>query len=330
MQIDKILEDVVDNKVSLEQTLSRVLLLAKKTKNAKLEKWAENEANGYSNIDDIPDYRKTISKDLIYSGINGRFQITNGALPWETLPEELQKSISEVAIKEGIRSIEEIANSGQVPARDKSMLANLIYLNTDGMIQCTSIMQRIPLTFFQSICAAVKSQVISLLLEDANGEENMLNDKPDGANKVFIVHGHDDELRAKVQVVLNHGGLEDIVLSEQADDGKTIIEKLEKYSSDVAYAVILYTACDIGRDKNLDESCNQYRARQNVVFEHGLLIGKLGRNKVSALVKGDIEIPGDIDGVVYISVDDAGAWKGKLARNISNSGIAININEMIK
>lgn len=144
-------------------------------------------------------------------------------------------------------------------------------------------------------------------------------------NKVFIVHGHDNEAIQEMARTLEKGGFEAIILHEQPDAGLTIIEKIERHT-DVCYAVVLYTECDKGRDKNVPVEHEQNRARQNVVFEHGLLIGKLGRDRVSALVKGDIEIPGDINGVVYISMDKHGAWKMQLAKNMQDVGLPVDMN----
>lgn len=146
-------------------------------------------------------------------------------------------------------------------------------------------------------------------------------------NKVFIVHGHDEEAKITVARTLEQLELKAVILHEQPDEGKTIIEKLETYSS-VAYAIILYTECDIGRAKELKEQDNRYRARQNVVFEHGLFIGALGRNRVCALVKGNVEKPGDIDGVVYVPMDEAGAWKLRLCKNIKAAGIDVDMNKL--
>lgn len=84
----------------------------------------------------------------------------------------------------------------------------------------------------------------------------------------------------------------------------------------------------MGRAKEEGVNEEKERARQNVVFEHGYLIGKLGRDKVSALVKGDIEKPGDISGVVYISMDDAGAWKTELAREMKSIGLEVDMNKL--
>lgn len=154
-----------------------------------------------------------------------------------------------------------------------------------------------------------------------------LEDDINMSNDVFIVHGHDNEAKETVARTLEKLGYNAIILHEQADEGKTIIEKIEKYTN-VSYAVVIYTPCDIGRDKVLDESENHYRARQNVVFEHGYLIGKIGRNRVLALVKGTVETPGDISGVVYTAMDDNGAWKMKLCQNMKAAGLDVDMNRI--
>lgn len=151
------------------------------------------------------------------------------------------------------------------------------------------------------------------------------NSKKD-CNKIFIVHGHDNEAVQEMARSLEKCNFEAIVLREQPDDGLTIIEKIEQYT-DVSFAVVLYTQCDIGRAKSMPVEKNKYRARQNVVFEHGYLIGKLGRSRVCALVKGDVETPGDISGVVYVPMDEHGAWKMRLARNMKSAGLNVDMNK---
>jgi predicted nucleotide-binding protein len=162
--------------------------------------------------------------------------------------------------------------------------------------------------------------------DSANGSMNSIESKPKG-NKVFIVHGHDNEAKQEVARTLEKAGFEAIILHEQADGGLTIIEKIEKYT-DVAFAVVLYTECDLGRSKETDASCEKFRARQNVVFEHGYLIGRLGRNNVCAIVKGNVETPGDISGVVYTPMDKDGAWKIQLGKNIKNAGLDVDFNKL--
>lgn len=147
-------------------------------------------------------------------------------------------------------------------------------------------------------------------------------------NKVFIVHGHDEAAKQAMARTLEHAGFEPIILHEQATSGKTIIEKIEAYT-DVPFAVVLYTECDLGRAKEKKPENVRYRARQNVVFEHGYLIGRLGRERVCALVKGNVETPGDISGVVYIPMDDAGAWKANLAIEMRAAGLPVDMNKLL-
>lgn len=99
--------------------------------------------------------------------------------------------------------------------------------------------------------------------------------------------------------------------------------------ADVGFAVILYTECDVGRDKEQPKGSEKYRARQNVVFEHGFFLGKLGRDHVCAFVNGNVETPGDLGGVLYVPMDDAGAWKMKLAQNMNAVGLTVDMNRFI-
>lgn len=156
-------------------------------------------------------------------------------------------------------------------------------------------------------------------LDSKAEEEHPMN------KKVFIVHGHDNAAKQEMARTLEKAGFEAIILHEQADGGDTIIEKIERYS-DVSFAVVLYTECDYGRAKEQDTSEEKFRARQNVVFEHGYLIGKLTRKRVCAIVKGNVETPGDISGVVYTPMDENGAWKVSLAKNMRDAGLPIDMN----
>lgn len=145
-------------------------------------------------------------------------------------------------------------------------------------------------------------------------------------SQVFIVHGHDDVAKTKTARFVEKLGFEAIILHEQASSSKTIIEKIEEYSN-VGFGIILYTPCDIGGKKNANPDLKS-RARQNVVFEHGFLIGKIGRSNVCALVKGDIETPNDISGVVYVSMDEADAWRYTIARELKKAGYDIDMNKI--
>ena len=136
-------------------------------------------------------------------------------------------------------------------------------------------------------------------------------------SQVFIVHGHDDIAKLEMSSFISSLGLQPIILHLQASSGRTIIEKIEHYSN-VGFGVVLYTPCDVG--SKVGDLTGSYRARQNVVFEHGFLIGKLGRARVSAVVKGNVETPNDISGVVYVSMDQEGNWKQQLLVELRGAG----------
>ena len=125
------------------------------------------------------------------------------------------------------------------------------------------------------------------------------------SRKVFIVHGHDGELKEQVARFLEKLDFQPIILHEQPDKGQTIIEKLGSNTNDIGFAFILLTPDDVGAVKSEAEKLNP-RARQNVVFEHGLFVAQLGRSRVCALLKGGVEIPSDLSGVLYKEVPEKG------------------------
>jgi predicted nucleotide-binding protein len=174
------------------------------------------------------------------------------------------------------------------------------------------------------ITNSVLNKVQSSFIIRQNGDKNMQQHLSDHS-KVFIVHGKDELAKTEVARFVEQIGLKAIILHEQANGGKTIIEKIEA-NTDVGFAIILYTPCDAG---NLAGENPKPRARQNVIFEHGYLIGRLGRDKVCALVKGDIEKPNDISGVLYTDYDDKGAWKMELAKELREAGYEIDMNKIL-
>lgn len=143
-------------------------------------------------------------------------------------------------------------------------------------------------------------------------------------NKVFIVHGHDGELKEKVARRLEQQGIEAIILSEQANRGKTIIEKLEAYS-DVHAAIILFTSDDLGAAKEEKEN-EKYRARQNVVFESGYFMGYLGRENIIMIADENVEIPGDLSGMVYTTRD---SWEFEMLKELNAAGMKVNMNKLL-
>lgn len=141
-------------------------------------------------------------------------------------------------------------------------------------------------------------------------------------DKVFIVHGHDNALKQEVARIIEKQGLEAIILSEQANQGKTIIEKIEE-NAEVGAAICLFTGDDYGRAK--DATSENLRARQNVVFEAGYFMGKLGRGNVILIASPDIEIPSDLQGVVYTNKD---MWQTDVLRELKAIGYNVDFNKL--
>ncbi|MCH8275279.1 MAG: nucleotide-binding protein [Armatimonadetes bacterium] len=146
------------------------------------------------------------------------------------------------------------------------------------------------------------------------------------SNRVFVIHGHDDGLKNEVARLLERLDLEPIILHEKPDKGRTIMQKFEDYT-DVSYAVALLTPDDVGVRAS-DANNLLPRPRQNVVFELGFFRGSLGADHTCALVKGDLDIPSDYTGVIYISVDDSGAWKTRLAREMKEAEVPVDLNKL--
>jgi len=153
-------------------------------------------------------------------------------------------------------------------------------------------------------------------------------DAPAYQRRVFVVHGHHEAAKQTVARLLEKLGFEPVILHEQPDRGRTIIEKLEDHSAEAAYAVVLLTADDKGGPKDVPAEKLRPRARQNVILELGLFLGKLGRGHVCPLLQQGVEIPSDYEGVVYVLLDDAGAWKQTLAREMDAAGLNVDLNKL--
>jgi predicted nucleotide-binding protein len=138
--------------------------------------------------------------------------------------------------------------------------------------------------------------------------------------RVFIVHGREEGPREAVARFLERIGFEVVILHEQVNKGRTLIEKFEEFG-DVGYVVVLLTPDDVGAKAG---ETPHPRARQNVLLEWGYFIGHLGRSRVCALLKGDIELPSDIVGIVWEPFDDLGHWQRKLAKELEDAGFAID------
>lgn len=156
----------------------------------------------------------------------------------------------------------------------------------------------------------------------SNGNEATLS------SEVFVVHGHDNALREATARFIEKIGLKPIILHEQPNKGRTVIEKFTEHSS-VAFAVVLLTGDDRGGKKGTRTEDLKDRARQNVILELGFFIGKLGRSRVCPLYEPGVELPTDFDGVVYIPIDEVGAWKLALAKELKVAGMPVDLNDVV-
>lgn len=144
---------------------------------------------------------------------------------------------------------------------------------------------------------------------------------------IFIVHGHDEAVKEAVSRFVEKLGFKAIILDEQPNAGRTVIEKFEDYSN-VGFAIVLLTPDDIGSSADKPDELKP-RARQNVFLELGYFVAKLGRQNVCALYK-DVEIPSDLHGVLYTSLDKDGAWRYRLAQEIKHAGYQVDLNKAIE
>jgi predicted nucleotide-binding protein len=147
------------------------------------------------------------------------------------------------------------------------------------------------------------------------------------SRKIFLVHGHETGLQQTIARFLERLALEVVILDEQPSQGRTIFQKFSDHS-DVGFAVVLLTGDDIGGKKDTPPADLSPRARQNVILELGYFLGKLGPARVCALYQSGVEIPSDIAGVVYVSLEGSVDWRLKLASEIKAAKIDVDMNRL--
>lgn len=324
--VNELIELINDDSKSLSVILRKVLSSQSSQLSKDQIKWINWELNGYEINKDIPDYRKIRGVVKAHNPYNGWIPIQ-----FQTSKDSDQFSIRNLG--ENIHDIEELYNKSK--ADKGSFLTYSFSSEVEHYLQnSSSLPGRFPFALIvqpsvlHAISTAVRNKLFEILLElQKNDEIGDMPEKNIDSSKVFIVHGHDNETKIDTARFIEKLGLEAVILHEQASSGNTIIEKIEEYTN-VGFGIVLYTPCDVGANK--DEEVNlKKRARQNVVFEHGYLIGKLGRKRVCALVKDELELPNDISGVVYVQKDKNEAWKLSIAKEMKQVGYDIDLNKLV-
>jgi predicted nucleotide-binding protein len=175
----------------------------------------------------------------------------------------------------------------------------------------------------QGLIARINEQRDDLISEEIPSDTT----KPKG-EKIFIVHGRDSQVRLEVQhFITKITSTPVIILHEQPNQGKTIIEKFEHHAQEAGLAVVLLTGDDVGSLKGEEHNKLRPRARQNVILELGYFMGALRRHRIIALFEEGIEKPSDYDGVLYVSL--SGDWKIKLAQELRSCGLSVDMNKAI-
>lgn len=243
----------------------------------------------------------------------------------------------------------------ELPHRDKEKL-DALRRRTDMIIRkvfgdsSKYLKDREKITFFPMVSPAAeqsynetwqsgKSKMLNLFntmleelkLSSISQEVNKVQ-KPDNefSNRIFIVHGHDEAMKQAVARTLEKIDLEPIILHEKPSKGRTIIEKFTDYS-DVSFAVVLLSPDDIAYPKNQSPRDAKLRARQNVIFELGFFIGKLGRNRVLVLYQEEknFKRPSDYSGVLYTPYDNSRRWQFDLIKELKACGYDVDANRLL-
>lgn len=184
-------------------------------------------------------------------------------------------------------------------------------------------------TAFRNVLETAKEELQLTAVLSKRNEEPKNRDAQEAGQElqrsVFVVHGHDEELKQAAARTLEQLQFEPIILHEKPSKGRTIIEKFTDYSG-VDFAVVLLSPDDIARPKDSVEE--SYRARQNVILELGFFLGKLGRDRVTAIYRPheSFELPSDYDGVIFVEYDQKSMWRFELARELKAAGFEVNLN----
>ncbi len=269
------------------------------------------------------DYYLLENKEIVIETISGKINTANDSLRTPINNDEDLKKIkkSHTAWKDYIKEyLNRVFSNGTISeAFATSSLSMAISINP-SLGRTTSDFKE----SFEKEIAYLESLIERIDLipvrndSSNNGTNHPLN------NNIFIVHGQRHEIKSEVARFIERIKLQAIILDEQANEGKTIIEKFEHYSSTCRTAIVILTADDlVVNDGALEPS---YRARQNVILELGYFLSSLKREGVIALYEEKVEIPSDFYGVLYIPLKDD--WKFKVARELKKRGLDIDLNAL--
>lgn len=288
--------------------------------------WIQNELNGYKcSVEELPDYRR------IRGSINAFNPFLGKWIPCVVEDKKMEEMLSTAPIMDSISAIIQLCKDSKGDTYlfryrgDVHRQLEQWVDSPEGM----DIQLHVNIAHIYAIVENVKNRLLEWTIENnAELNENKIHIANDSRHrserysKVFIVHGHDGELRESVARIIEKQGIIPIVLFEQPNQGATIIEKFEN-NSEVNAAICLFTADDMGKGKNEEQI--KLRARQNVVFESGFFIGKLGRSNIIIVADDDVELPSDLQGVVYTNTNN---WRFDILKELKAMGYSIDYNKL--
>lgn len=207
---------------------------------------------------------------------------------------------------------------------------SLVDNNSENRVQTIQHLQGLVGEAIARIRLYPSNHVFNLSVEIEDQVQDSM--KSDHKN-IFIVHGHNLSLLEQTENFLLRQGLQFVILSQQVNEGLTLIEKVERHANQAAFAIILYTGDDeviANREKNgrLEAMVSYRQARPNVLIEIGYFWGLLGRQKVAVLAEEGARFPSDLKGLGYISVADPTQWKLKLCQELKKAGFAADANRI--
>lgn len=185
------------------------------------------------------------------------------------------------------------------------------------------------------VTAAAAPAVAATLAEEARGAHKAPEGKPRPPDSVFVVHGHDQTALSEMETYLTDRGVKSVILSKLGGATQSLLQKFLQTANDARFAIVILSADDFGASRaqydaeGVGERALQFRARQNVILELGFFYGLLGWENVFVLYKPpdkvfpNFEMPSDIAGAVFESMDAGGNWRASLAGKLTQAGFRL-------